>query len=80
MAGTWRAKADYYKDKVERARRHRFTVRGRLKALEDEVQEMRMINRRAAELTDVVVELLIPLSDRDTAKVDEALDTYSRSI
>lgn len=80
MAGKWRAQADYYKDKYERVRRHQLTVRGRLKALEDEVQEMRMLNRRVAELTDVVVELLIPLSDRDTAKVDEVLDQYRKSI
>jgi hypothetical protein len=57
-----------------------YTVRGRLHALEQEVQENRQLNRRIAELTDVVAELLVPLQDRDEAKVNEVLEKYRRGI
>ena len=56
------------------------TVRARLRALEDEVQELRQLNRRLAELTDVVAELLIPIQDRDEAKVQEVLARYRSQI
>jgi len=56
------------------------TVRARLRALEDEVQELRQLNRRIAELTDVVGELLIPIQDRDEAKVQEVLARYRSQI
>jgi hypothetical protein len=56
------------------------TVRARLRALEDEVQELRQLNRRIAELTDVVAELLIPIQDRDEVKVDEVLSRYRSQI
>jgi hypothetical protein len=47
--------------------------------LKDAVQENRRLNRRIAELTDVVAELLIPVADRDEAKVQELLETYRRT-
>jgi hypothetical protein len=56
------------------------TVRARLRALEDEVQELRQLNRRIAELTDVVAELLVPLQDRDEEKVQEVLERYRSQI
>lgn len=56
------------------------TVRARLRALEDEVQELRQLNRRIAELTDVVAELLVPIQDRDEAKVREVLEQYRSRI
>lgn len=58
----------------------RVPVRARLRALEEEVQELRQLNRRIAELTDVVAELLIPIQDRDEAKVAEVLERYRNSI
>ena len=56
------------------------SVRARLDALEDEVQELRQLNRRIAELTDVVVELLVPLQDRDEERVREVLEHYRANI
>jgi hypothetical protein len=56
------------------------TVRARLRALEDEVQELRQLNRRIAELTDVVAELLVPIQDRDEEKVQEVLERYRARI
>ena len=52
----------------------------RLHALEEEVQESRRLNRRVAELTDVVQELLLPLSQRDEEKTRQALERYSSRL
>ncbi len=43
------------------------------------VHENRRLNRRVAELTDVVTELLVPLADRDEGKARELLADYRRT-
>lgn len=53
---------------------------GRLRRLEDEVQENRRLHRRVAELTDVVAELLVPIADRDEEKVRQLLEVYRREL
>ncbi|WP_017936771.1 DUF6752 domain-containing protein [Nocardioides sp. Iso805N] len=71
------------RDNIEKWRAERATggtVRARLRALEDEVQELRQLNRRIAELTDVVAELLVPIQDRDEAAVQEVLERYRARI
>jgi hypothetical protein len=45
----------------------------RIQNLEREVQECRRVNRRLADLVDVVAELLVPALARDDARVAEAL-------
>ncbi|WP_067436867.1 DUF6752 domain-containing protein [Nocardioides jensenii] len=70
---------DKLKDVARRYRDRTGTAR-RLSALEAEVQECRQINLRLAELTDVVMELLVPLSERDEARVAEALQRYHDSV
>jgi SAM-dependent methyltransferase len=50
-----------------------------LQDLKEAVHENRRLNRRIAELTDVVAELLVPLADRDEAKARELLETYRRT-
>ena len=67
-------------DRYRRARRHKLTVRGRLTALEAEVQENRQLHRRVAELTDVVAELLLPVADRDEERVREQLAAYRAGL
>lgn len=52
----------------------------RVQVLEDEVQECRQLNLRLAELTDVVGELLLPVAQRDEAKVAEVMEKYARGI
>jgi hypothetical protein len=52
----------------------------RVASLEEEVRECRRQQLRLAELTDVVQELLLPLSQRDQAKVDELLERYSAQL
>ena len=64
------------RDRYRRVRRHPLGVRGRLAALEAEVQENRQLHRRVAELTDVVAELLLPVVDRDEERMTELLAAY----
>lgn len=61
-------------------RRQLKMLRERLDVLEDEVQECRRLNRRVAELTDIVQELLVPLADRDEKGLREKLEKYSSSL
>lgn len=60
--------------------RGRIGLRERVRVLEAEVQENRQLNRRIAELTDVVTELLVPLQARDDARVDEVLARYRQGL
>ena len=60
--------------------RYGFGVHARLRELEAEVQENRQLNRRVAELTDLVTELLVPLARRDDERVDVLLERYRDSI
>jgi len=55
-------------------------VRARLTALEAEVQEQRQLSRRVAELTDLVTDLLVPLSQRDHLGVEEIVERYRASV
>jgi hypothetical protein len=59
--------------------RKAISIPQRIRDLEAEVQENRRLNRRIAELTDVVAELLVPIADRDEAKVRELLESYRRT-
>ncbi|MCW2866153.1 MAG: mucin-5AC [Marmoricola sp.] len=54
-------------------------LRARLQDLEASVQENRRLNRRVAELTDVVAELLVPLADRDEEAARKLLEDYRRT-
>ncbi|MGH3349395.1 MAG: DUF6752 domain-containing protein [Nocardioides sp.] len=60
--------------------RTRASLARRIEALEAEVQEQRQLNRRVAELTDVVAELLIPLQDADKEKAEKILAAYRARI
>jgi hypothetical protein len=48
--------------------------------LEEDVRECRRHHLRVAELTDIVQELLVPLSQRDEAKVEELLARYTEQL
>lgn len=58
-------------------RREIETLRRRVDDLEAEVQEARRLNRRVAELLDIVEELLVPLTLRDEEKVQAFLDAHT---
>ena len=51
-------------------------LRDRIARLEEELRESRRHQQRLAELTDVVQELLLPVSQRDQERVDEVLAKY----
>ena len=51
-----------------------------VQALQDEVQECRHLNRRLAELTDIVQELLLPIAEQDETKIRETLAAYAGDL
>ncbi len=55
-------------------------MEARISALEDEMQEARRLNRRLAELTDVVQELLLPVAQRDEEKLAALLENYAARL
>lgn len=77
---------DLFDMAVDRSREHyrrlrdRGDVYARLTALEAAVQEQRQLNRRIAELTDVVAELLVPLCAADSEGAEEILTAYRAKI
>ena len=75
-----RSRARVLEDRYRRLRRRPFGTRARLAALEEELQDNRQLNRRIAELTDVVAELLVPLADRDEERVQEVLAAYRAGL
>ena len=69
-------------DKLPRTDRlaSRRDLLARVAALEEAVQENRQLNLRIAELTDAMMELVLPLSERDDARVQEVVDRYRQSL
>jgi hypothetical protein len=65
---------------ASRERRQIQALKDRVAKLEAEVQELRRLNRRTAELADVVQELLVPAANRDDEKVRRLLDEYSDAV
>jgi len=68
------------KGAVDRVRPDDSELRARVEELEAEVQECRELNLRIAELTDVVVELLVPLADSDDPRVAEIVRRYRSGV
>lgn len=52
----------------------------RVNELEREIQEARRLNKRIAELTDVVAEVLLPADQRDETRIRSALKDYAKGI
>ena len=75
-----RTRARVARDRYRRLRRRPLGVHARLAALEAELQESRQLNRRIAELTDVVAEMLVLVDDRDEERVREVLAQYRASF
>jgi hypothetical protein len=55
-------------------------LRKRVAVLEQEVQECRQVNIRVAELCDVMMELLLPVAERDEKAITELLDRYREGV
>lgn len=71
---------------VDRARRVGATrvdmvkLTERVTELESEVQEIRQLNLRLAELTDLVQELLLPVAQRDEERITELTERYAKNL
>jgi hypothetical protein len=52
----------------------------RVTQLEAEIQECRQVNLRLAELCDVMMELLLPVADRDQEEVEAVLARYRADV
>lgn len=55
-------------------------LRRRVTALEEELQETRQLNKRLAELADVVAEVLLPAEQRDENRLQELLAKYESRL
>lgn len=56
------------------------TLRERVADLEQEMQECRQLNRRLAEITDVVAEVLLPAGQRDEERLRTLLTKYETTL
>lgn len=56
------------------------TLRERVADLEKEMQECRQLNRRLAEITDVVAEVLLPAEQRDEERMRALLTKYETTL
>ena len=52
----------------------------RIEKLETEVAELQRHYVRMAELVDVVQELVIPIAQRDEARIAEAIEAFDKSL
>lgn len=55
-------------------------LRYRIGRFEDEVQELRRLNRRLAEIADIVQEVLVPAANRDDEHIRKLLDDYKDAL
>ena len=77
--GVLRARREGPRDEQQEGRALRQQVarlRKRVVDLEQEVQELRRLSPRLAELADLVQELLVPAAKRDDERLKQLLDDY----
>ena len=55
-------------------------LQAEVRGLDGEVQETRRLNRRLAEIIDVVQEVLVPAANRDDERLRRLLDEYSKRL
>ena len=54
-------------------------IRREIAELRAEIAETRRLHQRVAELTDLMAEVLVPIADRDDARVQKALEAFART-
>jgi septation ring formation regulator EzrA len=64
----------------KKAQREIADLRKRVTLLESELQEVRQLNKRLAEVTDVVAEILLPAAQRDEERLRELLARYESNL
>ncbi len=65
---------------VQKLRKEVQALRRRLDLVEQELQESRQLNKRLAEITDVVAEVLLPSDQRDDERLRAALQRYDTAL
>lgn len=65
---------------LRRGRSSRSELEQRVEDLEADLAEVRRHHLRVAEVVDVVEELLVPLASRDETRIQEAVETFRRSL
>jgi len=68
------------REEIALLRKQTKSLRAQVSELQTEVQECRRMNRRIAELTDVVEELLVPAANRNETVLQERLELYQKSL
>lgn len=66
--------------RLRKAEKDIAALRDRVSALEKELQEARHLNKRLAEITDVVAEVLLPAADRDEERLRTLLARYDSEL
>ncbi len=64
----------------EKAEKEIAALRRRVGRLEKEVQEARQLNKRVAEITDVIAEVLLPAEERDEDRLRAVLSKYDSTL
>ena len=78
--GRMRTALTRFRSSGHATRREVEELRAAVEELDEEIQEARRLNRRLAEITDIVQELLLPASQRDEERLRERLETYATSL
>lgn len=66
--------------RLEQAEKKIAALQRRTAALEQEIQEVRHLNKRLAEITDVVAEVLLPAEERDEERLRALLGRYDAGL
>ena len=66
--------------RLAKAEKEIATLKRRMAAVEPELQEVRHLNKRLAEITDVVAEVLLPAEERDEQRLRDLLTRYDAGL
>ena len=66
--------------RLRRAEKNIDALRRRVAELETEVQEARHLNKRLADIADVMAEVLLPAGERDEERLREVLSRYDATL
>jgi hypothetical protein len=66
--------------RLAKAEKEIATLKRRMAAVEQELQEVRHLNKRLAEITDVVAEVLLPAEERDEQRLRDLLTRYDAGL
>ena len=66
--------------RLAKAEKEIAALKRRTAALEQELQEVRHLNKRLAEITDVVAEVLLPAEERDEQRLRDLLTRYDAGL